>query len=224
MGMLTIPDALKGERLVGPTRVLHAPITADVPAQLGDIIALVNASGVYAPVSPWTDFGLAADPPGYTRGLSTKAITYYNVAGDLDQIVDAVNRSAKVNIGSISAENAQIWEDAPSIDTIVAAAGVSEQQSVAFGSFTSLTERRIVMLAQRSENAALVTETDASTRGALVGLVLYRCQLAADDVQIDFGADDPISAEVGFTLFPELGQPSGEQDGKWLFEQAGTIT
>lgn len=210
--------------LTGPARVLWAPITEPVPADLSDIIALVNTGGAYAPQGGWQDFGLAAGAPSYSRGIETEGLEYEQPSGALFEQVTAVNRSVTANVGEITPEAVQILENAPSIEDIAAAPNQSAQKKVPYGSFTESELYRIAIIAMRPKAAAKVTEPDGTERGALVANVIYRCGLSADEASIEIAKGEPVAIEIGFTAFPEPGQPSGEEYGTHLFEVAGTIS
>lgn len=224
MAVLDVSNTLKADALTGPAKIVYAPIAQAVPANISDIIAMVGVSGVYAPFTGYKEFGLAADAPSYTRGIESEGIEYDNVQGPLFERITAINRQLTANVGSINPENAMIWENAPAVATIAAAAGKSAQSAVKIGTFEESAEYRVAIICQRPKKAVLVTEPGGVTRGGLVVLSLYRCTLAAEDLELSFGSDEAIAGEITFTVFPELTVTNpAQQYGQYFFEQAGTI-
>lgn len=209
----------------GPARVLYAPTTVAVPAGLDSIINLVaDVNGVYAPKTGWVDFGLAADASSYSKGHDTEGQEYEQPTGLLFEQVSDINRQITVNMAEILPENLQIIESSGVISTKAAAANVSAQQVLKAGSFTSVTRYRIAIISQRDVGAVKVTEPGGLERGGLVAQVGLACALSGDDSELSSGAGDPISADVQFTLFPETGQPKGQEYVHHYLEQAGVIS
>jgi hypothetical protein len=212
--------------LTGPARFLIADIGTPVPADPFDVIpAVADVNGEYPAIAPWRDTGLSADSPTYTRGTDTESIEYEQTAGALFEKVSAVNRSFTAQVAGIAAENVKLIEVAPATTTVAAAAGQPAGTKVGFGIYNQLPRYRCVLVADRPAGAGVVTEpgTPARTRPPSVVLVMHNCGIAAEDADFEFSRGDPVNVGLTFTLFPESGQPAGQEHGYWWFETPGTI-
>lgn len=211
--------------LTGPGRVLYAPTSVAVPADIWDIVpAVANGSGEYPAKTGWIDFGLMADPPSVTHGREASGLEYQQPSGDLFSQITAVNRSATVNIAHIDASTLQVIENASAATTIAAAANESAQKKVYVGLYSSATVWRVAVLAFRPSGAATVTEPGGATRPPLVARVIPRCVISSDDTEINFPKGDPAAGAVTFTAESESTAPAGGEHGFWIDEQAGTIS
>jgi hypothetical protein len=211
--------------LSGPARTLYAPISADVPDDLADIVPFENTSGEYPAEGDWVDFGLAADAPTYSHGRETQGLEYQQSSGVLFEKLSEITRTFVAQIAGIEPENIKIVENSSStIESIAAAAGKSAQKKLPFGSYSSLTPYRIAMVSFRPDGSTVVEESDGTIRPAAVALILPRVVLGAEDSEFSFGADEPTNAPISFNSVPEPELDSGEEHGFWIFEQEGTIT
>jgi hypothetical protein len=211
---------------IGPARVLYAPTTVDVPVKLQDIVELVNTDGVYAPVEGWIDFGAAPEGDGasYSRGFETEGLGIEQSSGAIFTDITDVNRSISLNIAEIDPVNMKIVEGTDiATETIAKAKGSSAQSRVPIGSVSEFDQYRIALLAQRKKQSGIVKEPDDTERGCLVAVVLNRCQISADDAEIEVAKGGLMSAPLTFEGFPEPGEPAKKSFGGWLFEDAGTI-
>ena len=69
------------------------------------------------------------------------------------------------------------------------------------------------------------TGTPPITRGPLFALVGHRAQIAAEDQEIEFEAEDLSGREVQFNLYPDSSITATAEDTvSWFFETAGTIS
>lgn len=215
------------KHFVGSVRVVYAPITEAIPANLADVTALVANAGAYALAGDWEDFGTIPDGEEVvaTHGRDSEGIAIENDNGNLYEEITDVTRGLKVTLAELGPEVLQILENAPSIDTIAAAAGKSAQKGVPIGSYASLARYRVGFIGKRPIEAGVVTEpVTLKERPRLGGYFLNRCTLASDDQDITFGKGKLAQAEVAFTAFPEPGVAAEESYGTWLLEDAGTIT
>jgi hypothetical protein len=208
--------------VVGAVRILWAPITQTLPTKVQDVHAMTST---YAAAGTWKDFGAQKSVPQYNRDINVQGNQIQQETGDVFEEVTEVKRSFRVPVAEITPETLQIIENAPSVDTIAAASGAGSQKGLAVGSFTDLNQYRIYFVGRRKAPYGAVTEPGGLKRGPFVGYVGYRASLSADAVNIDFEKGNLAEAVVTFDFFPEPGQPSGQEYGKWLFEDAPqTIT
>ena len=119
--------------LGGRARVLFAPTTEPLP---GDISDLVDMTSPYAVNGSWEDLGATRDAASYSRSIGTEGYEIQQATGLVLEEITEVSRQLQVSIAEIKPEHLQIIEEAASVGTIAAAAGVSAQKSVEFGSFT----------------------------------------------------------------------------------------
>ncbi len=211
-------DALAG----GAVRVLYAPITEPVPDGLDDIFLQIDP---YTPAGTWLDFGATAGAFQYDRNLTVSGFKIEQETTDLLEEPTDLVRQIHIDIAEIRPETLQIIENAPSITTVVAATGVSAAKTVGVGTITDLTAYRVCFVAQRKQQG-IVTETGTGspTRGRFLAYVAYRAVLTTDNAQMSFSKGNLASAPLTLKLFPEPGQPSGQDWGRWVDEQAGTLT
>jgi hypothetical protein len=209
------------ELLPGRTRILRAPLTEPIPANLNDVIDLESP---YDPAGTWEDFGAAREGASYSRGIETDGYEIQQVSGLIFEDVSEVTRALSFSIAEIKPEHLQIIEEGQDPETIAAGVGTSAQKVVKFGNIADLTRYRFAFVAQRSALSGVVTETDASTRGRLVAGILLSANLSADDVEIPLEKGSLAHASVTFNGFPVSGQPDGEETGLWITEDVSTIT
>lgn len=207
--------------VAGAVRVLYAPTSEPVPVDIADIIAMTDP---YAPVGSWVDFGASTETQTYSRSIESEGLEIQQESGAIIEDITDVGRTFAFDVAEIEENNLKVLEEAPSIETIAAVAGASAQKGVAVGGFTELTQYRVAFIGIRKKQSGTVTEPGGATRGRMVAVALYRCQLSAEESSIEFGKGNLASAGVNFTSFPESGQPEDQDVGKWLFEDSGTIT
>jgi hypothetical protein len=211
---------------VGPARVLYAPVSESVPKKLHDIVELINEDGFYKPVGDWVDFGAAPEGDGasYSRGFETESLGIEQSSGAIFTDITDVNRSISLNVAEIDPVNMKIVEGTSiATETIAKAKGSSAQERVPIGSVTEFDQYRIVLIAQRKKQSGVVKEPDNTERGRLVAVVLNRCQISADDSEIEVSKGNLMSAPLTLEGFPEPGEPGEKAFGGWIFESAGTI-
>ena len=206
----------------GAVRVLAAPITEDIPTGIEDVMLM---EAPYTLQGDWFDLGATTGPTTTSRAIESQGLSIEQRQGNVIEDVTDVSRGISLPLAGISAENLQIFENASAIGNIAAAAGVSAQKVIKFGSFSEATEYRIILIGKRPKKAGLVTESAPSlaVRGRLIARVLYRVALTADESSLSFGKGNLASADVSFKAFPEPGEDADEADGAWFLEAAGTI-
>lgn len=211
--------------LGGAVRILYAPTSVAVPDNIADVIDMESP---YAAQTGWIDLGATKESFSYSRGFDVEGWEIQQLAGNVIEEVTDLSRSITVSYADMSPENLQIIENAPSILPIVAAAGKSAQDKIAFGSFSSFTRYRFAFIARRPKQAGIVIESAGAVpasgqRGRFFMGVGYSCQIAADEVEFEQAKGELTAAGVTFTLFPESGETSGQEYGAWFDEHAGTI-
>lgn len=209
-----------GNLLGGAVRILFAPLTQAIPANIADVIDMVSP---YAPKTNWVEVGATKETFSAAGGFDESG---YEIQQTPDQVlseITTVTRTITVSFAELNAQNLQLIEGAPNIATLAAAAGKSAQKKVAFGSFSSRQNYRWAYISRRSIDSGVVTEPGAKTRGRFFMGTGYRGKLAADSHTFDQNKGDLSAVGVGWTLSPEPGQAEGEEHGAYFDEQAGTI-
>lgn len=210
--------------IVGAIRVLWAPVTVAVPTSIADVV-FMTAGGAYAAKTDWNDFGATSDSSAYTRGMEAEGVEIQQETGEIMKEVTEINRAFSVTMAEIYEDNVQIIENAEAIEDVAAATLEGAQKSVGLGTSPDLTEYRMAFLSFRKKQAGIVLEgAGGLARGRMNMLILNRVALTADDVEIEGEKGNLTDAEVGFEGYPEPGEDDDVAYGRWLFEQAGTIT
>lgn len=194
----------------GPIRCLYAPITQALPATLDDI---VDTSYPYAKVDDWEDFGATAGPMQVARNITTAAFNIQQTTTAVLERVSEVVRAVTVNVAELRPDIVAILEEGVASDNT----GGSQ---VTFGNINDLTQYRMAFIGSRVKGQGVVNETGGKARGRLFGYVAYRVQLQAENLQLGFAEGDLANGNVNFRLYPEAGEPEGEEHGVWLFEDA----
>lgn len=206
--------------LSGAVRILRAPAATAVPTDISDVIGMVSP---YAALTGWTDLGATRESFSYTRGFDTEGLEIQQVAGNILEEITSITRSLQLSMAEFKPEHFQLMEGAPSVATIAAAANTGAQKKVGFGSFASLSRERYAFISMRPKAAGTVTEPGGATRGRFVMGCAYSCQLAADEIEMEQAKGTLTAVQLSFSLFPESGQPSGQDWGAWFLEESGTI-
>lgn len=210
--------------LTGPARVLYAPLSVAVPADLWDIVPAENTAGEYPAETGWIDFGLAADAPVYNHSKEVQGLEYQQPSTVLFEQISKVERTFTAQVGQIDPANMRIVENSQSAnEAVTAAAGKSAGVNLRFGLYDEFITYRIAMVSFRPSGAAVVTESDATVRPPAVALILPACRLSAEDSEFTFERGTPVNAAIKFTVFPEETLDAGEEHGFWFFETPGTI-
>lgn len=207
--------------LGGAVRILMAEMATAVPTNIADV---VDMESTYAPKTGWTDIGATKESFTYERGFDESGFEIQQTPGAVLSAITDITRTIQISFAELNPENLQLIEGAPNIATIAAAAGKSAQKKVAFGGFSSVGRKRFAFISQRAIDSGVVTESDTTTkRGRFFMGVAYAATLAADSVSFEQNKGDLSAIGVTFTLFPQAGQPTGEDWGAWFDEQAGAI-
>jgi hypothetical protein len=215
--------------LGGAVRVLYAPTSQAIPANIGDVIKMVGPN--YAPETGWLELGATKEAFSYSRGFDVEGWEIQQTAGNVIEEITDITRSVSVSIAEFTKELLKIIEGDTGVISALAAvpgatdSGTSAQDKITFGSFSSLTQYRIAFIARRAKASGLVTEAGngGATRGRFVMGVGYRAQLSADEIEMEQDKGVLTAANTGFTFFPEGGQAQGSEYGAWFLENTGTI-
>ena len=212
--------------LGGAVRILYGPAAGatpvPVPDSMDDVFAMVSP---YAAKAPWVDLGATKESFTYSRGFDTSGYEIQQVAGNVIEEITDITRSIEISFADFRPEHMAMIENAPGVATVAAAAGSGAQKRVGFGSFSSPVQYRFAFVAQRPRQAGLVVEpAGGRERGRFFMGVAYLAQVAADEISFEQGKGELTGAGVTFTMFPESGQPTGQEYGAWFDETAGTIT
>lgn len=206
--------------LGGAVRVLYAPITEPIPASIDDVIAMVSP---YAPVGAWEEFGATKDAFSYSRGFETSGYEIQQVPEAILEEVTSITRTISVSVAELTKETLQILEEAGAPTAVAAGAGVSAQDVVEFGSFTSLSQYRVAYISRRNKASGLVTEPGGATRGQMVMGVGYKAQVTADNVEMSQAKGELTAFGLSFKFFPDATKAQGKEHGAWFIEKAGVI-
>ncbi len=228
MALVGFPFPYNIENLLsGAVSIAYSKITgatpADIPAGIEDVILMESP---YTIQTGWTWLGATKEAFSYSRGFETEGLEIQQVAGAILEEVTDLTRTITVSQAEFNPFGFQLMENAPSVATLAAAAGVSAQKKVAFGTFASIDRYRFAFISRRPKAAGTVTESDATTiRGRFVMGVAYQAQLQADEIEMEQGKGELTAAELAFSMFPEttVAQPEGQEYGAWFLEDAGTI-
>lgn len=206
--------------LGGRARVLFAETSQALPTKLNDII---NIQTPYAPAAGWTDFGATSEGSSYNRDMDSEGWEIEQATGAIFEEITEVNRSLDITMAEVKPETLQILENAPSISSIAAVAGTNTaQKAVKFGGFTVVARKRVAFIAQRNIGSGKIVEATLE-RGRFVAGVLYNVGIAAEAAEVGFEKGNITGMPVTFSSSPESGQPSGQEFGTWITEDAGTI-
>ena len=207
--------------LAGVCHTFVAPITAAVPVNLADIIALV---GTPAPAAPWRYLGATDDDSGtFERDFKVEDFTIGQRNGAVLRDVTELHLGFTTDLSEVTPENLQLILEGSTITTVAAAANKSAQKHVRGGSFSELTRYRVAFVARRKKSQALITEPGGNQRGAYVAGVLYNVALGADKSSVKFSKKGLAQLPVQFEAYPEDTLPQGQEYYTFIEEQPGII-
>lgn len=212
--------------LGGKVRVLIADLSAvsppAVPVKLNDVIKLETP---YEPkVAGWVDLGAARDSSSYSRSFASEGYEIQQVSSAVLQDVTGVARSVSVSIAEISPAGLLIVEQSPGTEAVAKSAGQTAQTGVPFGEITDFKRYRVALIAQRKRQSGVVKEkTGSKERGRFVGITLNEVTISADETGIEFDKGTLTHVPLTFTAYPAPGEEEGEEYGRWLVEEAGTM-
>lgn len=212
----------------GPGRFLIAPVTAPVPSDpYVAFTPVADGSGYYPATTPWRDTGLSVDAPSMSHTRETEGLEFQQVSGTLFDRITDVGRTMTAQLAGINAKNLALIENVPesAITEIAASAGKPGATKVGFGTYSRLLSYRGMLLFERADDTALVTEPGGRTRPRLVIYVLPTMQLSADeDSEFEVAKGEAVNAAVSFKAVSTAGTPAGQNHGFWWLEKSGTIT
>lgn len=209
----------------GPVRVVYASPddVAAVPTKIQDILGMEDP---YTLKTGWKDFGAAVNPGSYSTGTAKNDLSIQNDTQPVDSEVTGVTRSLGFNVAELADEALQIIEGSPTVETIAAAAHAGAQKGLPFGTIDSADRFRVAFIGKRRKSAGIVTESGvgALERGRMFAVVLYSAEISGDTRSISFDRGNFASADVTFVAYPDPSAPAGKDGGRWLHEDAGTIS
>src|SRR5688572_5865610 len=126
--------------LGGAVRILYAPTSVAVPEGIEDVIDMETP---YAPKTGWIDFGSTKEAFTYTRSFDVSGYEIQQVPGSVLEDITDLTRSISVSVAELTPETLAIVEEGTIATDVSAAAGVSGQDVVKFGSFLSVTQYRV---------------------------------------------------------------------------------
>lgn len=206
----------------GATRILYAPITQAVPTVLTSVIL---SSTPYTAATGWVDVGATSVPMTYDQALTVAGYKIEQETTNLLEEPTEFVRTIKLGMAELHPANLQIVENAPTVTAVVAgiaASGLNASTTVGVGTVTDLTVYRVAFIAQKSLQQGAVVEATKS-RGRFEVFFAYRASLTTNTASISYGKGSLAHAPLTLKLFPESGQPSGQDYGKWIDESAGTL-
>jgi hypothetical protein len=200
----------------GAVRVLYAPVSAPLPADIGDVIDMTTP---YAPATPWVDFGATKESFTYTRGFDVEGFEIQQVPGAILEDITDLSRTIAVSVAELRPNLLAMIEQGTEATDVAAGTGAGAQDIVKFGSFNSVTQYRIAWISRRHQGSGTVAESASITRGRFFMGVGYRCQITADEIEYEGGKGELTGLGLSFKLFPEPGQTYGQEYGLWASEQ-----
>jgi hypothetical protein len=209
-----------GNLLGGVVRILFAPLTQAIPADISSVIDMVSP---YAPKSGWVEVGATKESFSHESGFDESGLEIQQTPDEVLEEMTAVSHTINVSFAELNPQNLQLIQGAPNIATIAAAAGKSAQKKVAFGGFQSRKNYRWAWISRRSIDSGIVVEPGGKERGRFFMGTAYRGKLAADSHTFEQNKGDLTAVGVGWKVSPEPGQVEGEEHGAYVDEQAGTI-
>lgn len=211
--------------LGGAVRILYGAVggatPAAIPTSMDDVFDMETP---YAAVAPWVDLGATKESFTYTRGFDTSGYEIQQVAGNVIEEITDISRSIEISFADFRPEHLQMIENAPAVANVAAVAGSGAQKRVAYGSFSSPVQYRFAFVSMRPRQAGIVEESGGKERGRFFMGIANLAQVAADEISFEQAKGELTGAGVTFTMFPESGQPTGEEYGAWYDETAGTIS
>lgn len=211
--------------LGGRVRVLISKITttpAAIPVKINDVIGL---EGTYDPVTKWLDVGAARDSASYSRSFSEEGWGIQQVNSDVLSDITGTARSVSLSVAEVRPDLLELIEQSPGGETVVAAVGASAQKAVPFGQINDLDRWRVAFIAQRKKKSGIVKEkTGSKERGRFVAITINEATITADETGIEFDKGSLSHVPLTFTAYPAAGETEGEEFGRWILEDAGTIT
>jgi hypothetical protein len=203
--------------LGGAVRVLYAPVSADLPASIDEVIDMQTP---YTPVSPWVDFGATKESFTYNRGFDTSGFEIQQVPGAILEDITDLTRTITVSVAELRPELLKIIEQGTAGTDVAAATGQGAQKIIKFGAFNAVTQYRIAWVSRRHQGSGTVDEGGGVIRGRFFMGVGYRCQISADEVSFEGAKGELVGLGLTFKLFPESGETYGEEYGLWASEDA----
>lgn len=206
----------------GACRVIATPVATALSKTFAGWFAQI---GDYAPTAAYFDLGAKSGPAQYDRGITVAGLKIEEQDSVVLERVTDVVRTMVLPLSNITPQNVQIFENAPEVIAVAAAAGAMAFDKIPFGSFTDIATYRLLFVAQKVKSQGIVIEpTTLVQRGRWEGVMAYRAALTAATGSMAFNAGGLITMPVTMKLFPEPGEPAGEEYGAHMLEHAGTMT
>lgn len=210
---------------VGPIRVLYAKpsLIATAPTKIQDICAMKTP---YTAVTNWIDFGGQVNPPSYSKSDTQNGLNLQNEAAPVDTEVTDVSRTLSLNIAEMTEHALAIIEQtSAAVETIAAAANTGAQKGLPFGSYDEVDRYRVAFIGKRRKSAGIVNETAGGLqRGRMFAVVLFSAAITGDAKTFTYDRGNFASGDVTFNAYPDANETPGKDHGRWLFEDAGTLT
>lgn len=212
----------RANALGGRLRLLIAPVSEPLPTWFDDIFDMVSP---YAVNGTWEELGGTTDSTTYEMSLDSEEWYFQQSAQALGERLQEQRRSISTTLGEITPDSIRYSEEGGADTTVVAAANVGGGKTVRSGAIDTRTVYRIALIGERDQAfGGTVTEPGGLTRGPLVGLIAHRAQIAPEDQEIEFDAEDLVGREIQWNLYPDSSiTASNENTVTWMFENAATI-
>lgn len=201
---------------------------AAIPTGPKDVFAQADPYGpVGAGAAAWKDFGAGKDPSTYGRNIDVEGWEIQQANSAIVEQVNEITRTVTVSMAELNETTLAIFEGATTTGTVAPVTGQSAQKTVGMGIVTSLKRYRIAFASMRDRASGIVTEpvgAGGGTRGRFVVGVGWSAAVSADNAELEQAKSTLSAVSLTFKFYPVTSQPSGEEFGKWFFEDAGTIT
>lgn len=199
--------------VVGAWRVLLAPDTEPVPADLSEVVSLDSP---YSAQGSWFDVGAAKSSSTYTRGMDSEGIEIQQETGTIFDEITNTSRSFGLSIAEFTPELVQIVENSPDPEDVGA------MDRLPLTSIVDLEKYRLCAVGVRKKASGVVTESGGRQRGRLLAVVLNQVTVAADDVDAEFEKGSLGEMQVTFVAYPDPDVDAEDGDwGAWYFEEGG---
>ncbi len=209
--------------LAGRLRLLIAPVSVANPVNIDDIHAMVSP---YVKKTGWLELGATSDSTTYEMSLDSEEWFIQQSSQSVGERITEQMRSITTTLAEHTPAHIRYAEEGGADTVIAAAANKGAQTRVRSGEINNRSVYRIALIGERDQAfGGTVIEPGGLTRGPLFVCVGHRGQLAPEDQEIEFEAEDLTGREIQWNLYPDAAiAATNENTVSWFFEAPGTIT
>ena len=213
----------RADLLAGRLRLLIAPTSVAIPVNIDDIVAMVSP---YAKKTGWLELGGTSDSTTYEMSMDSEEWFLQQSSQSVGERITELMRSVSTTLAEHAPRFIRYAEEGGADFAISAGANKGAQTRVRSGDINTRTVYRLALIGERDQVfGGTVTEpVGGLTRGPLFALVGHRAQIAPEDQEMEFDAEDLVGREIQWNLYPDSSiTASNENTVSWFFESAGTI-